>query len=133
MRTVGGGGNNEIAKTHWSKTTIEEFFSEPCGEFTSNFAKVSIGLRVLKFVRIVSYAVFQKGKLTALNKHACISPWPMCLLSLIENIYSELQWLIFVCVGFDQYLYERWGTFFSQGGKIIFVEIFRWEYNDWQE
>ena len=45
-------------------------------------------------------------------------------LSLVEAIYLELQWLISVCVGLDQYAPMR-QMLFPQGGKYSFVETFR--------
>ena len=49
------------------------FFSEPLGKYSPNFAPAGFKLRVLKIFRMVGHAVIQRGILTSLNKHACIS------------------------------------------------------------
>ena len=51
----------------------KSFFSEPLGKYSPNFAPAGFELRVLKVFRMVGHAVIQRGILTSLNKHACIS------------------------------------------------------------
>ena len=53
--------------------------------------------------------------------------------SLVEDIYSELQWLFFVCVGFDQYAPMRHSFFPQEGKNILLSKHSDKHYNDWQE
>ena len=54
--------------------------------------------------------------------------------SLVGDIYSELQWLFFVCVGFDQYAPMRHSfCFLKEEKNNLLSKHSDKHYNDWQE